>query len=73
MMGTEKGVQGGGPPPLFLFIDIYLAMLGLGCSPWDHVPTQGWTWAPAWGAWSFGLWTTREVPGLFPNHALLSW
>lgn len=41
MMGTEKGVQGGGPPPLFLFIDIYLAMLGLGCSPWDHVPTQG--------------------------------
>ena len=49
MMGTEKGVQGGGPPLLFLFLNIYLAVLGLGCSPWAHVPPQGWNPGPLRG------------------------
>ena len=31
MMGTEKGVQGGGPPLLFLFLNIYLAKKKIFC------------------------------------------
>ena len=48
-------------PKLYLFI--YLAALGLGCSMWDLVPWPGnEPGSPELGAHSLSHWTTREVP-----------
>ena len=75
-MGTERGVRVAGHrcrlpalccKCLFGCAGSWLQPVG-SCSHPGMEPGP-----PAWGAWNLGLWTTREVPGLLPNHALLSW
>ena len=47
----------------YLFIFIYLAVLGLSCGMWDLFPSpEIELQSLALGAWSLSHWTTREVP-----------
>ena len=62
----------------FIYLFIYLAVLGLGCGMLSHscsmcdlVPQPGIELkTPAMGAWNLSHWTTREVPPVLfdDNH-----